>query len=113
MEDKSKVVIVGANVNEQEYFLESMIELASLCDALNYEVVNSYSQNLKEINKNFYIGEGKAKEIAVKIKGKDLDYIVFNNELSPIVVSLRRKALILSPYVLMLILKVLNNVLGG
>ena len=84
MEDKSKVVIVGANVNEQEYFLESMIELASLCDALDYEVVNSYSQNLKEINKGFYIGEGKAKEIALKIKDKDLDYVVFNNELSPL-----------------------------
>lgn len=84
MVDKSKVVIVGANVNEQEFFLESMMELASLCDALDYEVVNSYSQNVKEINKNFYIGEGKAKEIASKIKGKDLDYVVFNNELSPL-----------------------------
>lgn len=84
MEDKSKVVIVGANVNEQDYFLESMIELASLCDALDYEVINSYSQNVKEINKNFYIGEGKAKEIALKIKDKDLDYVVFNNELSPL-----------------------------
>ena len=56
MEDKSKVVIVGANVNEQEYFLESMIELASLCDALDYEVINSYSQNVKEVNKGFYYG---------------------------------------------------------
>lgn len=84
MEDKSKVVIVGANVNEQEYFLESMIELASLCDALDYEVINSYSQNVKEVNKGFYIGEGKAKEIALKIKDKNLDYVVFNNELSPL-----------------------------
>ena len=84
MADKSKVVIVGANLNDQEFFLESMIELASLCDALDYEVVNSYSQNVKEINKNFYIGEGKAKEISSKVKGKDIDYVVFNNELSPL-----------------------------
>jgi len=82
MQDKLRVVIVGANINNQEYFLESMIELASLCDALDYEVINSYSQNVKEINKNYYIGEGKAKEIARNIK--DLDYVVFNNELSPL-----------------------------
>ena len=84
MQEKLKVVTIGANINDQEYFLESMIELASLCDALDYEVINSYSQNVKEINKNYYIGEGKAKEIAHSIKNLDLDYVVFNNELSPL-----------------------------
>ena len=81
---KSKVILIGANYEKQDFFLESMIELASLADALNYEVVNSYSQNLKEINNGFYIGEGKAKEIYNEIRNQDIDYIIFNNELSPL-----------------------------
>ena len=45
---KERVILIGANFDKQNYFLESMLELASLADALNYEVVNSYSQNIKE-----------------------------------------------------------------
>ena len=84
MENKEKVILIGANFEKQEHFLESMLELASLADALNYEVINSYSQNIKEIHKGFYIGEGKAKEIYSEIKKMDLDCIIFNNELSPL-----------------------------
>lgn len=81
---KEKVVLIGANLDKQEHFLESMLELASLADALDYEVINSYSQNIKEINSSYYIGEGKAKEIYYDIKKLDIDYIIFNNELSPL-----------------------------
>ena len=84
MQEKEKVVLIGANFEKQEYFLESMLELASLADALNYEVVNSFSQNIKEINTGFYIGEGKAKEICSEIKKLELNCVIFNNELSPL-----------------------------
>lgn len=84
MESKEKVILIGANFEKQDHFLESLIELASLADALDYEVINSYSQNLKEINSGYYIGEGKAREIYHEIKNKDIDYIIFNNELSPL-----------------------------
>ena len=80
MQKKERVVLIGANLEKQDYFLESMLELASLADALSYEVVNSYSQNIKEINSGYYIGEGKAKEIYSLIKNKDIDYIIFNND---------------------------------
>ena len=63
MDDREKVLLVGANVNENEDFLNSMIELASLADALELEVVNSISQNLKDVTTNYYIGSGKVKEI--------------------------------------------------
>lgn len=87
MVSKQRVILIGANIDKQNYFLESMLELASLADALNYEVVNSYSQNIKEINTSYYIGEGKAKEIYNEIKKDDIDYVVFNNELSPLQLS--------------------------
>ena len=84
MVSKDRVVLIGANLDKQEYFLESMLELASLADALDYEVINSYSQNIKEINTSYYIGEGKAKEIYHEIKNNDVDYVIFNNELTPL-----------------------------
>ena len=84
MKSKQSVILIGANDNKKPYFLESMLELASLADALDYEVINSYSQNIKEINSSFYIGEGKAKEIYNEIKKENIDCIIFNNELSPL-----------------------------
>ncbi len=82
MENKERVVLVGANLNDNSDFLNSMIELASLADAIDLEVVNSISQNVKEITNNYYIGSGKVKEIKDYIKGKNIDIIIFNNELS-------------------------------
>jgi len=82
MENKERVVLVGANLNDNSDFLNSMIELASLADAIDLEVVNSISQNVKEITNNYYIGSGKVKEIKDYIKGKNIDLIIFNNELS-------------------------------
>lgn len=82
MEYKERVVLVGANVNNDYDFLNSMIELASLADALNLEVVNSLSQNVKDITTNYYIGSGKVKEIKEYLKGKNIDIVIFNNELS-------------------------------
>ena len=82
MDKEEKVLLVGANVNEDKDFLNSMIELASLADALNLEVINSISQNLKEVTSNYYIGSGKVKEIKSYLKEHDIDLIIFNNELS-------------------------------
>ncbi len=82
MENKERAVLVGANLNDNSDFLNSMIELASLADAIDLEVVNSISQNVKEITNNYYIGSGKVKEIKDYIKGKNIDLIIFNNELS-------------------------------
>ena len=83
MENNEKVLLVGANVNDNEDFLNSMIELASLADALELEVINSISQNLKDVTSNFYIGSGKVKEIKNYLKEhNEIDLIVFNNELT-------------------------------
>ena len=83
MENNEKVLLVGANVNDDEDFLSSMIELASLADALDLEVVNSISQNIKDVTSSFYIGSGKVKEIRNYLKEhKDIDLVIFNNELT-------------------------------
>lgn len=83
MENNEKVLLVGANINDNADFLNSMLELASLSDALNLEVINSISQNIKDVTSNYYIGSGKVKEIKNYLKEhKEINLVVFNNELT-------------------------------
>lgn len=83
MENNEKVLLVGANVNDNQDFLNSMIELASLADALNLEVINSISQNVKDVTANYYIGSGKVKEIRTYLKDhNEINLVIFNNELT-------------------------------
>lgn len=82
MEKNENVLLVGANVNDDKDFLNSMIELASLADSLDLQVINSISQNVKDITSNYYIGSGKVKEIKSYLKEHDIDLIIFNNELT-------------------------------
>ncbi len=82
-ERKVRVLLVGANLNEQEYFEESFQELEGLAIACHMEVVGNIVQNLKEISSSFYIGTGKVEEIREKAKELGAEIIVFNNELSP------------------------------
>jgi GTP-binding protein HflX len=81
--NNEKVLLVGANINDNEDFLNSMLELASLADALELEVINSISQNVKDVTGNFYIGSGKVKEIRTYIKEhSEINLVIFNNELT-------------------------------
>lgn len=83
MENNERVLLIGANVNDDKDFLNSMLELAALADALDLEVVNSISQNIKDVTSNFYIGSGKVKEIKNYINShKEINLVVFNNELT-------------------------------
>ena len=82
MDSKEKVLLVGANVNDNKDFLLSMIELASLAHALDLEVINSISQNVKDITSTHYIGTGKVNGIKSYVKENDIDVVIFNNELT-------------------------------
>ena len=81
-EEKQKAIIVGVNVDYRENFLKLMDELENLTLACDIEVVGREYQNLIEINKPLYVGKGKAEEIAQKAEALDVDYVIFNNELS-------------------------------
>ena len=82
MDNKERVLLVGANVNDNEDFLLSMIELASLANALDLEVIDSVSQNVKDITSSHYIGTGKVNEIKVIVKEENIDLVIFNNDLT-------------------------------
>ena len=60
-------------------------EMLSLISTAGYKNLGVFSQNLKEINKSFYIGSGKVKELAANIfltEDKDPVKVIFNVELN-------------------------------
>ena len=82
MEEKEKVLIVGVNINNDD-FESSMIELKELALACEFEVVGKVIQNLNEINRALYVGTGKVEEIKEYANNLNVDIVIFNDELLP------------------------------
>ncbi len=83
MNEKQRALLVGVNINNQLDFQASMEELANLAEACELEVAGTIEQNLKEINKAYYIGSGKVEELLPALEEVNAAVVVFNNELSP------------------------------
>ena len=83
MEKKERALLVGVNINDDEYFFKEVNELRELAKACEMEPVELVVQNLSSINSAFYVGVGKLDEIKDKIKELDIDIVIFNNELTP------------------------------
>ena len=55
---KNRALIVGANMNNSQ-FEYSFQELRRMVESMNYKIVGEFVQNIKQINEQFYIGQGK------------------------------------------------------
>ena len=82
-ENISRVLLVGVNVDDNPDFETSMDELESLADACEMEVAAKIEQNLSSPNPAFYIGSGKVSEVQETVELMDLDYVIFDETLSP------------------------------
>lgn len=76
-----KTGIVFADLHEQKDQNDEFIELVKAADM---EIEHIFTQNLKSITLKTYIGIGKCHEIRDYIAEHDLDYIIFNHDLSAI-----------------------------
>lgn len=77
-----KGILVGININNENGFEESMVELKNLCMACDIEAIGELVQNSKQINKAHYIGSGKLDELKSLVNSEEVDIVIFNNELS-------------------------------
>ena len=59
---KNRALIVGANMNNSQ-FEYSFQELRRMVESMNYKIVGEFVQNIKQINEQFYIGQGKMDEL--------------------------------------------------
>ena len=87
LEVKNRIIILGVLLNkkneDENAFLDDMLELKRLCESCEMEVVSEIRQNLSEINAKTYIGSGKIEEIRMAKDSLDADILVCNDELSP------------------------------
>jgi GTP-binding protein HflX len=83
MEQRQKAILLGANLNNNEDFKNSMEELCNLAKACDIETAGEMSQNLTRINALHYFGRGKIEEVSEFVKEREADMVIFNDELSP------------------------------
>ena len=82
-ETMEKAILVAVNVNDKDYFIESLDELEELVKACDMTKVGTIIQNLDKVNNALYIGTGKVEEVKEKVIQTNADLVIFNNELSP------------------------------
>ncbi len=84
MNNKEKAILVGLNTGRSSPGIEqSMEELTLLADTAGALVLDQVIQNRETPDRAYYIGKGKAEELAALVQMHDADMVIFNEELSP------------------------------
>jgi GTP-binding protein HflX len=68
---------------KQKIYKEHLDELEFLTQTAGAVVVDKVYQERDNINSSFYIGKGKAEEIAKKVEDEKIDLVIFENSLLP------------------------------
>lgn len=83
--EREKALLVGLQLphQDEEFSHQSLKELAGLAETAGVEVVDEVLQKRPRPDAAFYIGKGKAEELNLMRQIKELDVIIFDDELSP------------------------------
>lgn len=81
--DRAIIIAVSQKGKNRELVEDSLKELKALCETAGAEVVMKMTQELPKINTATCIGSGKIEEIKEIIEEKEIQLIVFDDELSP------------------------------
>ncbi|MCI0450384.1 MAG: GTPase HflX [Chlorobi bacterium] len=68
---------------KQRIYKEHLDELEFLTQTAGAVVIDKFYQERDKIDSSFFIGKGKAEEIAGKVEEEDIDLVIFENSLSP------------------------------
>lgn len=68
---------------KQKAYKEHLEELEFLTQTAGAEVIGKFYQERENIDSKYFIGRGKAQEIAEKVKDENVDLVIFENALSP------------------------------
>lgn len=88
IEKNLKVEIYDNEINENSVLIgcdskESLEELKELAFACNVNVCDMFFQKREKIDKSYYIGKGKLQEILQLTYHKNVDVLIFDEDLSP------------------------------
>ena len=84
---KKRVILVGMEIQGKSYRVsldDSLNELKELAEAAEYEIVDIVRQKRDRIEASTYLGKGKIEEIGLLARRKNIDLIIFDDELSGI-----------------------------
>ncbi|MCK5131929.1 MAG: GTPase HflX [Candidatus Sabulitectum sp.] len=82
-EELEQVLLVSVALNGMDVDPSAVAEMIRLVESASGEVVHQISQKRNRPDGGFFVGRGKAEEIAAESANLDLTTIVFNHNLSP------------------------------
>ena len=84
IKDEERAVLVGVVHKDQreEEVQEYLAELAFLAETAGAVTVKKFIQKLPHPDSRTYVGKGKLQEIASYIKDREIDLLIFDDELS-------------------------------
>jgi GTP-binding protein HflX len=84
-EEKETAVLVAVSTQKQdaEKTKEYLAELAFLASTSGVVTLKSFTQNLAKPDNRTYVGKGKLDEIISYVIEKDVDMLIFDDDLSP------------------------------
>ncbi len=84
--DLSQTAVLVALVNEQQdeaQVKEYLDELEFLAETAGVRTLKRFTQRLANPNARTFVGEGKLAEIALYVEENEVDFVIFDDELSP------------------------------
>lgn len=84
--DLSQTAVLVALVNEQQdeaQDKEYLDELEFLAETAGVRTLKRFTQRLANPNARTFVGEGKLAEIALYVEENEVDFVIFDDELSP------------------------------
>jgi GTPase len=81
---EERAYLVGVRAREQNDSADALLaELRALCEAIGLKTAGQETVTVREVSPRYYLGTGKAEEIAQRAEELEADVIVFDEELSP------------------------------
>ena len=84
--DLSQTAVLVALVNEQQdeaQVKEYLDELEFLAETAGVRTLKRFTQRMANPNARTFVGEGKLAEIALYVEENEVDFVIFDDELSP------------------------------
>jgi GTP-binding protein HflX len=79
---KERAILVAAVLHSPDGGGD-LAELTALAESAGAVVVDRFQQKIRTINASTYVGKGKAKQLAARVRRFTADVVIFDNDLSP------------------------------
>ncbi|MFP4113991.1 MAG: GTPase HflX [Spirochaetota bacterium] len=81
---QERAYLVGIHTHDEGTQAGALLsELRALTETLGLETVGEESVRVREVSPRYFLGSGKAEEVAARAKDVDADVLVFDEDLSP------------------------------